>query len=173
MCARSIKYGGREGRPRYQYPDRVLDRARRHDHFSLLTCDEQLEELRRCFGRPSLVPGRIRRHEAGRLINQVRTCAEFVDALPAVDRSSDPFDNFLLALAEAGAADFLVTGDKAGLLNLKSHGRTQIVTAGIFVRGLCSKASKRFAPSSPHAISFSESGSSKSCNSRTSSSSSV
>ena len=115
--------------------DRVV-RAWIGHRFSLLTCDEQLEELRRCFGRPSLVPGRIRRHEAGRLINQVRTCAEFVDALPAVDRSSDPFDNVLLALAEAGAADFLVTGDKAGLLNLKSHGRTQIVTAEIFVRGL-------------------------------------
>jgi predicted nucleic acid-binding protein len=36
---------------------------------------------------------------------------------------ADPDDDFLLALAEAGSADFLVTGDKAGLLVLASHHR--------------------------------------------------
>jgi predicted nucleic acid-binding protein len=38
-----------------------------------------------------------------------------------VRRSPDPADNFLLALAEAGNADYLVTGDKSGLLALASH----------------------------------------------------
>jgi uncharacterized protein len=49
-----------------------------------------------------------------------------------VRRSADPDDNFLLALAEAGAADYLVTGDKGGLLTLKKHKQTQIVTARQF-----------------------------------------
>jgi predicted nucleic acid-binding protein len=47
--------------------------------------------------------------------------------LPVVDRSSDPADNFLLAMAEAGSADYLVTGDKQHVLALKTHGRTKII----------------------------------------------
>ena len=41
-----------------------------------------------------------------------------VDPLPIVVRSPDPTDDFLLAAAEAGGADYLVTGDKSGLLSL-------------------------------------------------------
>jgi uncharacterized protein len=52
--------------------------------------------------------------------------------LPDVRLSADSDDNFLLALAEAGAADYLVTGDKGGLLTLKKHKRTQIITARHF-----------------------------------------
>lgn len=111
--------------------DRIV-RAWIGHEYTLLTWEEQMEELRRCFGRRALVPGRIQRHEAGRLINQLRRAATFVENLPEVTRSADPFDNFLLGLAEAGSADFLVTGDKAGLLDLRSHGRTQIVTARAF-----------------------------------------
>ena len=47
-------------------------------------------------------------------------------------RSPDPGDNFLLALAEAGNADYLVTGDKSGLLALASHKSTRIITARDF-----------------------------------------
>ena len=35
-----------------------------------------------------------------------------------MERSPDPTDDFLLALSEAGKADYLVTGDKSGLLAL-------------------------------------------------------
>ena len=69
-------------------------------------------------------------------MNQLRRAAEFVGDLPEVTRSVDLFDNFLLALAEEGAADYLVTGDKAGLLALKSHDRTRIVTARAFAQVL-------------------------------------
>jgi predicted nucleic acid-binding protein len=51
-----------------------------------------------------------------------------ITALPQVDLSPDPWDNFLLALAEAGGADFLVTGDKTGLLALGRHATASIVT---------------------------------------------
>ena len=40
-----------------------------------------------------------------------------IDPLPRVERSPDPTDDFLLALSEAGKADYLVTGDKSGLLS--------------------------------------------------------
>jgi predicted nucleic acid-binding protein len=48
----------------------------------------------------------------------------------------DPADDFLLALCEAGAADYLVTGDWGGLLILARHGSTQILTAGTFLERL-------------------------------------
>lgn len=127
LIASLIARGGTTGR---------IVRALVRHGYRLVTCDEQIDELRCCFGRPALVPARIQRHEAGRLINQLRDSAIFVGDLPVVARSPDPFDNFLLALAEAGSADFLVTGDKAGLLDLKSHGRTRTVTAGAFARVL-------------------------------------
>jgi predicted nucleic acid-binding protein len=49
-------------------------------------------------------------------------------------RSPDPNDDFLLAAAEAGHADYLVTGDKSGLLALLRHEGTRIVTAASFAR---------------------------------------
>lgn len=116
-------------------PDAIV-RGWQQRAYTLLTCAAQLEELRRCFTRPALVPARIQRHEAGRLLNQLRDAAELIANLPAVSRSPDPFDDYLLALAQAGSADVLVTGDKAGLLGLKSHHRTRIVTARDFVKRL-------------------------------------
>ena len=56
-----------------------------------------------------------------------------------VDGSRDPKDNFLLALALDGKADYLITGD-IHLLELKAIGSTMIVTLSqfdvIFASGL-------------------------------------
>lgn len=60
--------------------------------------------------------------------------AEDVGALPNVQRSPDPDDDFLLALSEAGKADYLVTGDKSGLLSLARHKSTRIVSAREFAK---------------------------------------
>jgi predicted nucleic acid-binding protein len=114
-------------------PDKIVQEWRDRSYV-LLTCDEQIEELRDCFTRPWLVSARIRRHEAGRLINALRRFATFVGPLPPVARSPDPDDDFLLALAEVGNADYLVTGDKAGLLALRTHRSTRIVTARDFAQ---------------------------------------
>lgn len=70
--------------------------------------------------------------EAGRLVNQIRKLALGVVPLPPVRRSHDPSDDFLLALAETGNADYLVTGDKSGLLALHRHKSAQIVSAKVF-----------------------------------------
>ncbi len=94
--------------------------------FVLLVSDIQLEELRHTLGKPALA-ARIRPHHAGRLVNNLRRLAEDVGALPHVTRSADPEDDFLLAMAEAGKANYLVTGDKSGLLGLVRHGGARIV----------------------------------------------
>ena len=70
---------------------------------------------------------------AGRLINEFRDIAVVVKNLPAVTISPDPFDNYLLATAAAGSADFLVTGDKRDLLALKLYEGTKIVTVRDFL----------------------------------------
>ena len=49
-----------------------------------------------------------------------------------MERFPDPNDDFLLALSEAGKANYLVTGDKSGLLSLDRHKATQIVSATDF-----------------------------------------
>ena len=75
---------------------------------------------------------RIKPHKAGRLVNQVKKLAEDIHPLPRVERSPDPTDDFLLALSEGGKADYLVTGDKSGLLALDRHKATRIVSAREF-----------------------------------------
>lgn len=65
-------------------------------------------------------------------MNQVKQLAEVIDPLPRVKRSPDPADDFLLALSEAGQAEYLVTGDKSGLLSLDRHKTTRIVSASDF-----------------------------------------
>jgi uncharacterized protein len=99
--------------------------------FTLLTCAEHLDELRATLQKPK-VAELIGPHKAGRLVNQVRKLAEDIGPLPRVKRSPDPTDDFLLALSEAGKADYLVTGDKSGLLSLDRHQTTRIVSASDF-----------------------------------------
>ena len=65
-----------------------------------------------------------------------RSWVELPETLPTVARSPDPRDDFLLALCEAGRADWLVTGDRNELLALGRHGQTHIVTAATFVEEL-------------------------------------
>ncbi len=67
----------------------------------------------------------IRPYNAGRLVHQIKSFAEEISALPRVVGSPAPNDDFLLALSEAGKADYLVTGDKGGLLSLRRHKATR------------------------------------------------
>lgn len=90
-----------------------------------------MDELRATLQKPR-VAELIKPYKAGRLVNQIKTLAEDIGPLPSVKRSPDPTDDFLLALSEAGNADYLVTGDKRGLLALDRHKVTQIVSASAF-----------------------------------------
>jgi putative PIN family toxin of toxin-antitoxin system len=99
--------------------------------FTLLTCALHVNELHATLHKPRIAE-LIKPYKAGRLLNQVRKLAEDVDPLPRVERSSDPDDDYLLALSEAGNADYLVTGDKNGLLDLDTHKGTRIISARQF-----------------------------------------
>lgn len=105
----------------------------RHGRFALLTGAAQIDELIRVTRYPK-IRTRLKPALAGRLINNLRDLAVVVERLPSVEVSKDPSDNILLAIASGGHADYLVTGDKAHLLALKSHDGTKIVSVRDFVR---------------------------------------
>jgi len=113
-------------------PSDLVYQAWRRKRFELVTSEWQLEEFRRVSRYPRLRPY-LRRVEAGNMVNGLRRLAVVIDELPSVDRSPDPDDNPVLAMAVAGKADFLVTGDKRDLLSLESIESTRIVTARAFV----------------------------------------
>ena len=95
--------------------------------FELVSSAAQLEELVRVSRYPT-VRKFIEITEVGWLINRVKEHATIIKRLPKIDVSSDPADNYLFAMAVAGKVDYLVAGDKAGVLSIKRHGKTQIVT---------------------------------------------
>jgi len=109
----------------------AIYRAWQEGYFTLLICAEQLDELKATLHKPAIA-ARIKPYKAGRLVNQLKELAETIGPLPRVERSPDPTDDFLLALSEAGKADYLVTGDKSGLPALTRHQTTRIVSARDF-----------------------------------------
>lgn len=115
-------------------PAKLID-AWRSQRYTLVTSAEQLLELGEVARRPALrkfvVPAQV-----GTFINDLRELAEVLVRLHKVDRSIDPADNFLLAMAEGGKADYLVSGDKRDVLALKRHGACHIVTTRQFVKVL-------------------------------------
>lgn len=104
-------------------------------NFVLLSSSEQLEEIKSTLRKP-YIASHIKPHDAGKLVNLLRRLTLQIESHSAVHRSPDPEDDFLLSLAEAGDADFLVTGDKAGLLALKRHKGTRIVSVSQFLKVL-------------------------------------
>lgn len=122
-------------------PHRLYE-AWRGGAFVLFTCEEQLEEFRRVT-RYDKLRAYVEPRAAGTLLNELRKVARKIDKLPKVKRSRDAADDYLLALAEAADADYLVTGDRSGLLALKRHGKTRIVTVRRFFDAVAPKLRPR------------------------------
>ena len=111
-------------------PDEIY-RAWRAGRFHLVTSVTQLDELRRASRYPRLKAA-LQPHLVGAKINNLQR-AIVLDELQGGIEAADPNDAFLLAMAIAGDADYLVTGDvRAGLLQRGNIGRTRIVTPAAF-----------------------------------------
>jgi putative PIN family toxin of toxin-antitoxin system len=115
-------------------PPDAIYLAWRAARFDLVTSTAQLDELRRVSRYPKLktiLPA----HRVGTMVNNMQR-AIVLGALPSLPDAmeiNDPNDAFLLAMALASEADYLVTGDRrAGLLQLGTAGRTRIVTPATF-----------------------------------------
>lgn len=93
----------------------------------MVTSEDQLAEFRRVTRSDRLRPY-IPASSAGTMLNELKLLAVVLTRLPKLDVSRDPGDNFIVAMAEAGRADYLVTGDKKDLLTLRRHGSTVILS---------------------------------------------
>lgn len=112
-------------------PPETLYRAWRAARFEILTSDTQLDELRRASRYPKF-RAVLQPHRVGEMVNNLQR-ASILTHLPTDIQADDPFDAFLLAMAVAGDADYLVTGDhRAGLIKRGHYGRTRILTPSAF-----------------------------------------
>lgn len=114
-------------------PDKIY-RAWRSATFELVTSTAQLDELRRVSRYPKLkhiLPA----HRVGTMVNNMQRAIVLGDLSPLPQNLdlNDANDAFLIAMALAGEADYLVTGDRrAGLLQHRVIGRTRILNPTAF-----------------------------------------
>lgn len=111
-------------------PDAIY-RAWRAAKFEVVTSLVQLDELRRASRYPKF-QAILQPHRVGAMVNNLQR-AIVLERLTTDVEADDPNDAFLLAMALAGDAEYLVTGDRrAGLLQRGRFGRTRIVTPSVF-----------------------------------------
>ncbi len=112
-------------------PPDMIYRAWCAGGFEVVTSTEQLDELRRASRYPKFKTV-LQPHRVGTMVNNLQR-AIVLHHLPEGIEADDPDDSFLLAMAHASDADYLVTGDhRAGLIRRGSVGRARIVTPSAF-----------------------------------------
>lgn len=118
-------------------PAIILDawRARR---FRLVTSVEQIEEFKRAARYPKLRRF-LPRGAVGRVVNGLRRADVLLERLRRAGDSPDPGDAYLMAMAAAAGAEFLVTGDRQ-LLALRRIAGTRVVSPRYFAALLTQSA---------------------------------
>jgi uncharacterized protein len=96
--------------------------------FELATSPFQLDEFARVITYPKLQRF-IKPHQAEVMIRTLTSKATLPTSIPEITASADPDDNHIIGIAAAAQAAYLVTGDKADILHLRSIGSTHIVHA--------------------------------------------
>jgi hypothetical protein len=99
--------------------------------FTLVTSEALVAEFRDVASRP-LFRSRLRASAVELLAAGLQDFSFHCRHLPAGTVAPDPKDSYLLAMAQASQAEFLVTGDKE-LLSLKQYGSTRIVTPAAMI----------------------------------------
>ena len=101
--------------------------------FTVATCSEQIEELRRASRYPKM-KDKLKPHLVGKMLNTLQK-ALVIEKLQSKYQAEDQHDSYLLNLADTVSAHYLVTGDKrAGLLQRKRVGTSRIVRVSYFTR---------------------------------------
>jgi putative PIN family toxin of toxin-antitoxin system len=121
-------------------PDKLL-KAWQKELFILLICQEQLEEIKDVSQREKLKKYPLFSKKINELLKNLGFVAELVEEVSPNDlpiHSRDPDDDFLLAFALQGKADYLITGDEDLLiLNGESAlGKLKIVKVTDFLNML-------------------------------------
>lgn len=97
----------------------------------ILGSDELLEELRDVMNR-SKIRARISNEQIQSFLELIELSLLKISVTSEVNACRDHKDNFLLALAQDGKADVLITGDK-DLLSLISFKKTKILSLSAFM----------------------------------------
>ena len=103
--------------------------------FTLLTSSAQVDEFRRV-SKYLQVRKILKKHVAGALVNRVKKYAEFVPVQGAKSISPDPDDDFIIAIATQGSAQFLISRNKVDLLDLVLVDKVRMLTPEQFLRFL-------------------------------------
>ena len=106
--------------------DELFDR----DDLLLLFSEELLDEFIGVASRPKFT-SYFPDEDVEELLSLFDEFGEIIEVTSEVDLCRDPKDNFLLALAKDGNADFLVTGDE-DLLVIRKFENTQILSYSAF-----------------------------------------
>jgi len=112
----------------------VAWRAWRAGRFDVLVSSPLLSEVGEVLSRPRLaryIDPRARR----RLLRDLNLLGLPVEITPPYPAAPDPKDSFLLAIAQAGSASIIVTGD-AALLSMREWESIEILSPREFVRSL-------------------------------------
>ena len=111
-------------------PAKLLD-AWERKAFTMVTSEALIAEFRDVAGRP-FFRARLRPSAVELLATELQDFSFYCRDLPSGPVAPDPKDCYLLAMAQASQADFLVTSDRE-LLSLKRHGSTRIVTPAAMI----------------------------------------
>ncbi len=116
-------------------PPHSIYQAWQRGVFELVTCREQIDEIRRASRYPKFKHN-LQPHRVGLMLNNLQETT-VIENLFHKHETKDPNDNWLLSLAEETNANYIVTGDKrAGILERKNIGKTEIVSASYFCKKL-------------------------------------
>jgi putative PIN family toxin of toxin-antitoxin system len=103
------------------------------DDVSVIYCDEIISELVDVSSRDKIRKLGVEEKDIARMLSLIITsCVRVSFENAAVSLVRDPDDIYLLSLADATSANFLLTGDK-DLLVLQQHGNTEIISYSEFI----------------------------------------
>ena len=109
----------------------LLDSLLFSEEVKLLFSKELITEIQQTITKPKLKKYFVT-NALEEMFSTFDPYSDFIEVKSVVTICRDPNDNFLLALAKDGKADYLITGDK-DLLVLKKFGKTKIKTLSTFI----------------------------------------
>jgi uncharacterized protein len=121
------------------YSANILDRVRSGE-LTLITSSHLLEEFSDVIARPRITRKYPQVAEkAEDLVDFLRAFTELVQGTPGENQvSRDRDDDYVIACAIEGSADYIISGDPH-LLDLKTHGNITILTPREFVERVLDK----------------------------------
>jgi len=111
---------------------RKLDALLIENKIILLFSEALLDEIKQTISKPRLKKYFLE-NAFQEMMEVFEPYIELIEVRSTVDVCRDPDDNFLLALAKDGKANYLLTGDQ-DLLILKNFGKTSIVPIAAFLK---------------------------------------